>query len=104
VNFGSPRLASVDHELVYSRWKPDYSFAFVPKQLAAKGAHLRYGFSHCESGAWIGPDQQVTEEDHLIWMSANDISNALSREPQSLEKGALLSGIRSTLTAIDSKG
>jgi hypothetical protein len=100
----TPLLSRIIFELIYSMWKPDYSFAFVPKQLAAKGAHLRYGFNHCENGAWIGPDKQVTEEDYLIWMSSKDISSALAREPQSLEKGALVSGIRSTLTAIDSKG
>lgn len=62
-------------------WDPSFVFAFVPKRLAAKGAHLRYGYSHCEQGRWIGPDQQVTEEDYLIWMAASDIRNALSHAP-----------------------
>ncbi len=69
------------------------SSLFVPKQLAARGAHLRYGYSHCEPGRWLGPDQQVTEEDYLIWMSAKDMSNALAREPQSLRNRRQVSAI-----------
>lgn len=97
-------LSRILFEIMFRSWEPDYVFAFVPQQLAAKGAHLRYGYSHCEPGKWLGPDQQVTEEDYLIWMSAKELSNALAREPQLLRNGAQVSSIRSTLTAIDSKG
>ncbi len=97
-------LSRILFELMFKNWDPNYVFAFVPKQLAAKGAHLRYGYSHCEPGKWLGPDQQVTEEDYMIWMSAKDISNALAREPQSLQKSAQVSAIGSTLTSIDTKG
>ena len=78
-------LSRVLFEIMVGCWDPDFVFALVPKQLAAKGAHLRYGYTHCEPGRWLGPDQQVTDEDHLIWMGAKDISNALSRAPQRLE-------------------
>lgn len=70
--------------LVAECWDPDFVFAFVPKRLAEKGAHLRYGYSHCEMGRWIGPDRQVTEEDFMIWMSAGDIRNALACAPPAL--------------------
>mmetsp|Transcript_29641 Transcript_29641/g.58627 ORF Transcript_29641/g.58627 Transcript_29641/m.58627 type:complete len:262 (-) Transcript_29641:1737-2522(-) len=61
-------------EVTIASWDPDYLFAFVPKALAAKGAHLRYGYTHCEAGRWIGPDQQVTDEDYLIWMNSQDLA------------------------------
>ena len=64
-------------EVVSLAWAPNYLFALVPKKLAAKGAHLRYGYVHCEPGRWIGPDQQITDEDHLIWMSADDLSTLM---------------------------
>ena len=100
----TPLLSRILYEIVVAKWDPDYVFAFVPKQLAAKGAHLRYGYSHCEPGKWTGPDQQVTEEDYLIWMSASDMSNAVAGETPSLQAGAQVSSIRSTLTSIDTKG
>lgn len=99
----TPLLSRILFELMYRSWEPNYVFALVPKQLAARGAHLRYGYSHCEPGRWLGPDQQVTEEDFLIWMSAKDLSNALVREPQSLQNDQV-SAIGSALTSIDSKG
>ncbi|PWK55504.1 hypothetical protein [Silicimonas algicola] len=97
-------LSRILFEIMVKSWAPDYAFALVPKQLAAKGAHLRYGYSHCEPGKWIGPDKQVTDEDHLIWMSAKDMTNALAREPQSLQYADQVSSIRASLSAIDSKG
>lgn len=97
-------LSRILFEILHHNWKPDYVFALVPKQLAAKGAHLRYGYSHCEPGKWIGPDQQVTDEDYLIWMNATDMNNALSREAQSLRSGTQVSAIRPSVTSIDSKG
>lgn len=66
-------------EIMAGAWDPSFVFAFVPKRLAAKGAHLRYGYNHCEPGYWLGPDQQVTDEDYLIWMGAKDIANLLTR-------------------------
>lgn len=66
-------------ELISGVWDPDYVFAFVPKRLAEKGTHLRYGYSHCEIGAWMGPDMQITEEDYLIWMSRDEIKRLQAR-------------------------
>lgn len=100
----TPLLSRILFEVMYANWQPDYLFAFVPQQLAARGAHLRYGYSHCEPGIWTGPDQQVTEEDYLIWMSARDIVKALARKPQSLQNSGQTAAIRSALTSIDAKG
>lgn len=71
-------------ELMLVNWNPDYVFALVPKRLAQKGVHLRYGYYHCAPGQWVGPDQQVTEEDHLIWMGAQDMANSLSSGAQAI--------------------
>ncbi|MEM1065999.1 MAG: hypothetical protein AAF771_13385 [Pseudomonadota bacterium] len=97
-------LSRLLFEIVQSSWAPDFVFALVPKQLAAKGAHLRYGYSHCEPGQWIGPDQQVTEEDYLIWMNKVDMANAVSREPQSLRAGGPVADVGATLTPIEGRG
>ena len=91
-------------EVLAARWDPNFVFAFVPKRLAAKGAHLRYGYNHCEPGVWYGPDRQITEEDHLIWMSARDVSKALSREPQKLKNEAEVSPIRRALKSVNTRG
>ncbi|MEJ6387874.1 hypothetical protein [Gymnodinialimonas ulvae] len=66
-------------EVAVATWNPSYVFALVPKRVAAKGAHLRYCFNHCEPGQWIGPDQQVTDEDYLIWMEASELARTLSK-------------------------
>lgn len=111
LGLGGPRsqgatslLSRILFEIMQKTWEPDYVFALVPKQLAARGAHLRYGYIHCEPGRWLGPDQQVTEEDYLIWMSAKDIENVLASAPDSLQTGKVLSSVTSTLTRIDIKG
>ncbi|WP_415400778.1 hypothetical protein [Tateyamaria sp. SN3-11] len=74
-------LSRVLLEIAALAWNPSYMFALVPKDLAAKGAHLRYGYIHCEPGRWIGPDQQITDEDHLIWMHADDMAVLLDEAP-----------------------
>lgn len=91
-------------EIMQFRWQPDYIFALIPAPLAAKGAHLRYGYIHCEPGKWVGPDKQTTDVDYMVWMNAADLASAMSREPQSLRTGDRESSIRSALTAVDSKG
>lgn len=78
-------------EVAVIAWDPDFVFAFVPKPLAAKGAHLRYGYIHCEAGRWIGPDQQVTDEDHLVWMSAKDLASSFSQALDNPERANGLS-------------
>ncbi len=100
----TPLLSRTIFELALRAWSPDYVFALVPKQLAAKGAHLRYGYIHCEPGVWHGPDNQITDEDWLIWMSTRDITNFLDAEPQSLQRQQQVATISSTLKAIDTKG
>lgn len=86
MGLGGPRsqgatslLTRLNLELLHLNWNPDHVFAFVPKRLAEKGVHLRYGFSHCEIGKWIGPDQQVTEEDYFIWMNREELGRKLSK-------------------------
>lgn len=74
-------------EVAVATWNPSYVFALVPQRVAAKGAHLRYLFNHCEPGQWIGPDQQVTEEDYLIWMEARELARTLSKT-RSAARGA----------------
>jgi hypothetical protein len=78
-------LSRVLLEITFATWSPDYAFALVPKQLAAKGAHLRYGYCHCEPGRWMGPDQQITDEDYLIWMGADDMANFFATAPERLQ-------------------
>lgn len=111
IGLGGPRsqgatvlLARILFETVVRCWRPDFMFALVPQPLAAKGAHLRYGYTHCEPGRWYGPDRQVTEEDFLIWMSAGDLENALTQQLSSLQQGERLSVIRPTATSVDTKG
>ena len=91
-------------EVIQMNWKPDYVFALVAQPVAEKGAYLRAGYNHCEPGNWIGPDDQVTDVDFMVWMSAKDLSNALVREPQSIRNAEPVSSLRSTLTAIEAKG
>ncbi|ABG31330.1 hypothetical protein RD1_1708 [Roseobacter denitrificans OCh 114] len=79
-------LSRVLLEVMIAAWNPSFVFALVPKPLAAKGAHLRYGYNHCDPGRWLGPDQQITEEDYLIWMGANDMANFVGRTPQNLQR------------------
>jgi len=97
-------LSRILLEIMVETWNPSFVFALVPKRLAAKGAHLRYGYSHCEPGRWLGPDQQVTEEDYLIWMGVNDMANLLARAPQRIQSAASVSAVQSTTTCVDSKG
>ncbi|WP_299689998.1 hypothetical protein [uncultured Tateyamaria sp.] len=73
-------------EMTVAVWNPSFVFAFVPKPLAAKGAHLRYGYTHCEPGRWIGPDQQVTDEDYLIWMSSKDLATSLAQASETVPR------------------
>ncbi len=90
-------------EIMIGAWHPNFVFALVPKKLAAKGAHLRYGYCHCEPGQWIGPDQQVTEEDYLIWMGTKDMANLTARTPQNLQRTPSVSTIRPTKTSTETE-
>lgn len=97
-------LSRLLFEILHQTWQPDFVFAFVPKQLAAKGAHLRYGYSHGEPGKWIGPDQQITDEEYLVWMNDRDIKNVIARDVPPLRGTAQVSSVSMSLTSIDSKG
>ncbi|MEM9970541.1 MAG: hypothetical protein AAF762_05535 [Pseudomonadota bacterium] len=97
-------LSRLLHEMVYHAWRPDYMFALVPERLAAKGAHLRYGYTHCEPGRWIGPDAQVTEKDYLIWMSRADMAHQIAEQPVTLSAGSQISPVAESVMAIDTKG
>lgn len=87
-------LSGILLELMSSAWNPDFVFAFVPQRLGSKGAHLRYGYSHCEPGRWIGPNQQITEEDYFIWMTARDMANLSARATQNLKHSMDLSHVQ----------
>ncbi len=80
----TPLLSRVAFEIAFGSWEPDYFFGLMPRQFAMKGLHYRYGYFHCEPGRWHGPDKQVTDEECLSWMSASDVANALSTEPEFL--------------------
>jgi len=97
-------LSRVLLEIMVATWRPTFVFALVPKNLAAKGAHLRYGYCHCEPGRWIGPDQQVTEEDYLIWMGVNDMANLVASAPQGLQLATGVSAARPNLASFDANG
>ncbi|MEI4235377.1 hypothetical protein [Roseovarius sp. D22-M7] len=87
-------LSRVLLEIMVATWEPNFVFALVPKNLAAKGAHLRYGYCHCEPGRWLAQDQQVTEEDYLIWMGANDMANLVAEAPLGLKPETSVSAIQ----------
>jgi hypothetical protein len=97
-------LSRLLFELIQQAWTPDYIFAFVPSRLASKGAHLRYGYSHCEPGRWVGPDQQITDEEYMIWMSASDIRNVNARDLQSLRNTSPISAVRVPLKPVGVSG
>lgn len=97
-------LSRVLLEIMVAAWGPNFVFALVPKNLAAKGAHLRYGYCHCEPGRWLGPDQQVTEEDYLIWMGANDMLNLVAHAPQGLQRETNVSAARSVPASLEANG
>ena len=86
-------------EVAEVSWNPSYLFALVPKALAAKGAHLRYGYVHCEPGRWVGPDQQITDEDYLIWMNSEDMANLLDEAPPRVNSRNSVNGAKATIPA-----
>ncbi|MDU8910163.1 hypothetical protein [Aestuariicoccus sp. MJ-SS9] len=77
-------LSRVVFELALKIWAPDYVFGFVPMPLAFKGIPVRYGYTHCEPGTWIGPDKQITAEEALVWMGRSDIVQFLDTQPMAL--------------------
>lgn len=70
-------LSDLLFAVLQQTWPIDYAVALAPKRFGADAARLRYAYTHCEPGRWIGPDQQITSEDYLVWMSAAEIDNML---------------------------
>lgn len=67
-------LSQLLMEVAYQTWRFDFIFALLPKALAQKGVSVRYGYAHGGWGKWIGPDEQITEEDYFVWMTGHDVS------------------------------
>jgi len=74
-------LSRIAFEMAHSTWDPDYMFGLVPASLAMKGIPIRYGYSHCEPGAWVGPNREITSEEYLVWMSRMDLRSFLHASP-----------------------
>ncbi|MEM8776871.1 MAG: hypothetical protein AAGF53_17690 [Pseudomonadota bacterium] len=87
-------LSRIVFEITLKIWSPDYVFGLVPMPLAFKGIPARYGYMHSEPGLWMGPDEEVTSEEMLVWMSKNDIVQFLDTSPQALSKERRLPGRR----------
>lgn len=94
-------LSRIVFEMALKMWVPDYVFGFVPTALAFKGIPIRYGYTHCEPGAWYGPDNQVTDEDSLVWMDTDEIVNFLETPPQALSQERRIPDRRSMANTID---
>lgn len=79
-------LSRIVFEVALRSWSPDFLFGFVPMPLAMKGIPVRYGYSRCEPGAWIGPNQEITSEETLVWMSRTEIEQFLETSPKALSQ------------------
>ncbi len=79
-----PLLSRTGYDVLMQLWAPDYIFGLVPTRLAARGLAPRYGFSQIEPGVWRGPDNEITDEDTLCWLSAADVHDLLATEAQSI--------------------
>ena len=77
-------LSRIAFEMSMKLWSPDFLFGFVPTPLAARGVAVRYGYAHCEVGAWYGPAQEVTSEEMLVWASNEDLNVHLNTQPRPL--------------------
>lgn len=77
-------LSRIVFEVAYRTWNPDYMFGFVPTPLAMKGIGVRYGYTHCEFGAWMGPNNETTSEESLVWMSRSNLEEFLQTSPRTL--------------------
>lgn len=93
-------LSRVVFEIALRTWSPDFVFGFVPIGLSMKGITVRYGYAHCEPGAWIGPDGEVTSEEFLVWMSRNDMEQAMTLPPRTLSADRSLTDVRRRLAGV----
>jgi len=93
-------LSRVVFELALKIWVPDYVFGFVPTPLALKGIPVRYGYTHCEPGAWYGPDNQIIAEEALVWMNTNDMEFFLETQPRALSQERRIPDRRAMMNSI----
>jgi len=93
-------LSRIVFELTLKTWGPDYVFGFVPGALAFKGIPVRYGYTHCEPGAWYGPDDQVTSEEALVWMNRQDMVHFLETPPKALSQERRIPARRAMMNTI----
>lgn len=82
----TPLLSRIAFELALKSWVPNYVFGFINAKLAFKGTQMHHGYSHCEPGVWHGPDDQITDEDCLVWMNTREIVHFLQTQPKALSK------------------
>ncbi|WP_298975764.1 hypothetical protein [uncultured Roseobacter sp.] len=94
-------LSRVVFEMALKMWVPDYVFGLVPEPLAFKGIPSRYGYTRCEPGAWYGPDNEITEEDSLVWMNTDDIVHFLETPPKALSRERQIPARRLRTNTID---
>lgn len=80
----TPLLSRIAFQLALSSWMPNYIFGFINAELAFKGTQMHHGYNHCEPGVWHGPDDQVTDEDCLVWMNTREIVRFLQTQPNAL--------------------
>lgn len=94
-------LSRIAFEMSMKLWSPDFLFGFVPTQMATRGVSVRYGYTHCELGAWHGPEQEVTSEEMLVWMSNEDLRVYLGTKPRQLGVSGLKKTRGSSARAVD---
>lgn len=94
-------LSRIAFEMTMSLWDPDFLFGFVPTPMAARGVSVRYGYAHCELGGWHGPDQEMTSEEMLVWMSNDDLKAHLGTRPKQLGDNGFMKAGKKSKRAID---
>ena len=66
------------------RLEPIFYLCAGPQEARRERGTSSLRYTHCEPGQWRGPDEQVTEEDYLIWMGAKYMANMVARPVQSV--------------------
>lgn len=94
-------LSRIAFEMTMTLWEPDFLFGFVPAPMATRGVAVRYGYTHCELGAWHGPDQEITSEEMLVWMNHTDLTTYLGTPPKRLDDNGFLKASPKPARAID---
>ena len=94
-------LSRIAFEMTMNLWSPDFLFGFIPTPMATRGVAVRYGYTHCELGAWHGPDQDVTSEEMLVWMNHEDLKAHLATRPRELSDNGFMKARRKSARAIE---